>query len=320
MMPRLTSTTTTAKTHALTNVVPSSDGLLVRYGCGQSACTLTGAGVCLDIASPVLSGEPTEMLLDVGPGSQVVGKDGFSAVKSSGLMAGATVLEVPEGGLEECTFDLYRRLLNLLPEGWRLYRVWNYLPDINREVGGLENYRAFNLGRWRVFEGNPQEPEGAIKLPAASAVGVGGNHLTLAFVAGEECVECLENPAQVPAYRYPEDYGPRPPSFCRGTKIPGRGLAYLSGTASIRGYETVGRGDLAEQVRVTAENIGVMKEALGVPGGGQFKCYLRHARDLQQARDLLRQELGGEASEILYLEADICRGDLLIEIEGVFKV
>ena len=66
----------------------------------------------------------------------------------------------------------------------------------------------------------------------------------------------VENPLQMPAYEYPDTYGPRSPSFARATTVTTAGVAslYVSGTASIRGHRTVG-ATLEEQIKVTMENI-----------------------------------------------------------------
>ena len=55
--------------------------------------------------------------------------------------------------LQAASQEAYRRIFRLL-EAQRLphlWRVWNYLADINRETHGLERYRQFNIGRQDAF-------------------------------------------------------------------------------------------------------------------------------------------------------------------------
>jgi chorismate lyase/3-hydroxybenzoate synthase len=141
--------------------------------------------------------------------------------------------------IEADAFETYRELLALLDErGYPgLQRVWNYVPRINETQRGVERYKRFNVGRARGFEerfGNTAEQH----FSAASAVGTVGEMLIVCFAAGREPGTHLENPRQISAHRYQPDYGPKSPSFARGTFAPaswGRAL-FLSGTASVVGH------------------------------------------------------------------------------------
>lgn len=267
---------------------------------------------------PVLAGRGDETILPVEVrSSRCYSEHGFELVEGHGWLAGVAVAEVPAGGIGDAAFDVYRTLIDRFGPGRRFYRVWNYLPHINRMVGGQENYRAFNVGRARAFEEADAIPD-AQKLPAASAVGIDDEKLCVIFLAGKWGVDYFENPAQVPAYRYPPAYGPRPPSFCRGAVVGEQGISFLSGTASIRGHATVGAGDVVRQAGVTADNVELMAATMGTGAPRQFKCYLRHGeRDLEAVRAVLEPGLGEGVTT--YLKADICRRDLLLEVEGVYS-
>lgn len=58
-----------------------------------------------------------------------------------------------ESALQQATGEAYRRIFRLLAaqELPHLWRVWNYLADINGETNGLERYRQFNIGRHDAF-------------------------------------------------------------------------------------------------------------------------------------------------------------------------
>src|SRR4051812_16306051 len=145
--------------------------------------------------------------------------------------------------LESAAREVYGRVF-AATRTLKLYRIWNYVPQINRVDDGLENYRRFFRGRSHAFE----EHFGhgfQYQLPAASAVGALNGPLAVAFLAGQANPRHFENPRQVPAFEYPPAYGPRPPSFSRATLI--RTAAeqelFVSGTAAIRGHATVSTQD-----------------------------------------------------------------------------
>jgi chorismate lyase/3-hydroxybenzoate synthase len=132
----------------------------------------------------------------------------------------------------------------------------------------------------------------------------------------------VENPHQVPAWKYPADHGPKAPSFVRATRADacGHRWCWVSGTASIRGHESVAPGDLATQLKVTLENLNVVLGSLGLPlmgvapsGGTRVltKVYLRDGGKL----DEVWEGLGAAAAGALFVEAAICRAELELEIE-----
>ena len=208
-----------------------------------------------------------------------------------------------------------------------LLRIWNYLPRINADGGGLERYRQFNLGRQQAFvEAGQAAFEGA---PAACALGIHRGALSIRFLAGRVAPLPVENPRQVSAYRYPPTYGPRSPTFSRAAlaAIGGGDIALLiSGTASILGHETVHLGDVRAQTRETVRNLAAVIAAAHEHTTARFDvaaldcvAYVRHVADAPVVRQVLEETLGKGAHTIrhaVYLEADICRQDLLVEIEA----
>ena len=229
--------------------------------------------------------------------------------------------------LENPVYRTYRELLEIL-DGRSLYRVWNYVPQINEETGGLENYRSFNIGRFRAFEESYGDGfEG--RIPAASALGIDEGTFALAFVAGRAAGQPIENPEQTPAYQYPGQYGPKSPSFARGlvAEINGCRTGFLSGTSSVKGCETKATGDFEEQLRITIDNMRIVTDTMGfenaVDAGyeGQrfFKCFLRNPGDYARAREIFGAAVGEKGIEVTtFVKSDICRADLDVEVEGVF--
>jgi chorismate lyase/3-hydroxybenzoate synthase len=227
--------------------------------------------------------------------------------------------------LQAASQSVYERLFRLLRQQDmpHLWRAWNYMAHINGESHGLERYRQFNLGRHAAFEQAHRDTGG--QVPAACAIGVREGPLSVAFLAGMSPVVPVENPRQVSAWRYPSQYGPRAPTFSRAALVypSGHETLFISGTASIVGHETVHVGDVAAQCKETVRNLEcVVQEAnrlahAPVPfhlAGMSHRAYVRHARDAATVQRVLQPLLGG--APLVCVQADICRSDLLVEVES----
>ena len=231
------------------------------------------------------------------------------------------------GGLVEASEAAYRGLLRFHAQSpfRHVWRVWNFITAINEGEGDEERYRLFCLGRARALAAaHAASPD--IVYPAASAVGkpTGARTLQVCWLAGRNPGETLENPRQVSAYDYPRRYGPAAPSFSRAMLTP-HPMLLISGTASIVGHASVHPGDAAAQLEETLANLdGLLRQAHARAGLGSarlgpeslVKVYLRNGTDTAAIESRLRERLGQEVP-FLVVAADICRSELLLEIEVV---
>ena len=228
--------------------------------------------------------------------------------------------------LQQATTEAYRQICATLDaENYpHLLRVWNCLPQINRDEHGCERYRQFNRARQQTLRACGRAHEG--KVPAASALGSPvASPLVVYFLAGRTAPTFVENPRQTSAYHYPREYGSHPPAFSRAALLRRRGslALFISGTASIVGHRSLHLGDTAAQTREILANIqALLGEANRAARGAHFelgalacKVYVRRPADLPLVQDELARGLGGDA-RVIYLQADICRQDLLVEIEA----
>lgn len=310
----------------------TAPGMRLAFGRPVSQCHwgVESGGFVGELAVPCLAGTDEESIMESVEGASVEKCGSFTLIRDPGgkTIGGFAVRPCP-GPAEPVAHGLYTELLNAIA-GLRLYRIWNFVPRINAEVSGREQYQSFNIGRCRAFRERFGEEAMVSQLPAASAVGTEEPSLGIAFLAGAAPVSYFENPRQLPAYRYPEQYGPCSPSFARGavvTAADGRRTGYLSGTSSICGHATVGAGSLGGQFDTTVENIRVILERMGFDGAldadspceSTFRVYLRHANDLNVVRDRFEEIVGPRGIErTMFLQAAICRSPLLLEIEGIF--
>ena len=234
------------------------------------------------------------------------------------------------GSLAEMTEARYSVLLGgLRARGYpHVLRVWNAVPNINGYQDGLERYRAFSVGRAAAFSASGLFDAG--RYPASTAIGSHGAHLVAYAIATRSLGMHFENAAQVPAHRYPEQYGPKSPLFCRAVaKVWGASATlFVSGTASITGHESRYAEDIELQVSQTLQNVHAMVDAarsgtgcdFGIRAGASLlTVYVRNGADDHAVRRSVEKHVGKQVS-IQYLRADICREELLVEIEATLSV
>jgi len=212
-----------------------------------------------------------------------------------------------------------------------IVRKWNYLEDILGFDGTKQRYQEFNDVRSVVY-GNAFVKGG---YPAATGIGMNRGGVILEFVAvkSNNLVSCaVDNPEQISAHHYSEEVlvGEQctlktTPKFerARYLELFKRKLIFISGTASILGEKTVGVGDAVKQTEVTIENIARLysKEILDnistenlQPKYGHARVYVKNRKDFAAIKNTFKRHFGN--LPVVYIIADICRDDLLVEIEG----
>lgn len=230
--------------------------------------------------------------------------------------------------LEVLSAQAYERLLAFLAEAGfpHLLRVWNYFPRINEGEGADERYQQFCLGRGRVLEVTPGFET---RLPAATVIGsLAPGFVVYGLTAREPGLQ-IENPRQVSAFRYPRQYGPRSPAFSRA-RLKHWGEAqhlYVSGTASVVGHETRHPHAALAQLGEAVRNLEALLEqasrtepslSLGhLSDLALLKLYVRPGVDIGPLQAML-QGLLGTQTPCLLLGGEICRRDLLVEMEGLY--
>lgn len=248
---------------------------------------------------------------------------GFRLSSTNDVLFGAAELDCDD--VEDSARRAYGALIEITEtRGYpHLLRVWNVVPRIGdpaRGEPGLDRYMLFCRGRAAAFESAYRSGFEA-RLCAGTAVGSDAGPLSVWFLSSRTEGEHRENPRQVQAYRYPKRYGPQPPAFARATLAPialGTGLL-LSGTASVVGSQSMHPGNLEAQLDETLRNIGALVGSDDVPEAEDvhyLRVYVRRPGDLATIRTKLAPYARG-GTQITYLRADICRPELLVEIEGL---
>ena len=246
-------------------------------------------------------------------------------------------LHLDEGAFEGACYQLYRHLADDLNERSACFpvRLWNFIPSILEPLGDLEHrYMVFNAGRFRALRDWLGVDAMPSQVATASGVGHFGEDLWLHCLASDRPGQPVENPRQTPAYKYSAKYGPLPPCFARATRWAlddEPPWLLVGGTASVRGEESCHEQDLRRQLDETLYNLAAVVRA----GHGQT-CPSLSPEDVRNALARYRElriyivEPGMEAAigerlryllpaetELEFVHADLCRPELLVEIEGI---
>ena len=189
-------------------------------------------------------------------------------------------------------------------------RTWFY----NRDITAW--YKEFNLARDRFLEARGLLQT---RVPASTGIGAdtpGGAAITGGFLAIRPtqniCIAPVSSPMQCAA----TDYGS---AFSRAIEIvsPDHTRLLVSGTASICPHgQTLAVGDVSAQTFRTVEVVGALLGARGTSWDDVTNgiAYIKDPADAPAVRRQIRLK-GLEHVPILMVHADICRDDLLFELE-----
>lgn len=219
-----------------------------------------------------------------------------------------------------------------------IVRQWNYLERITEFDGEVQRYQAFNDSR-SLFYG---QTEWGCGYPSATGIGtrLGGIQVELqAFLPGKNELQpiALDNTLQIAAHEYSQQVLLGQEDVCLKKKTTPKferaklaytsdgSVIYISGTAAIRGELSLLDTDAQFQTQVTLENIEhlISKQTQTEAGVKEacemqiecFRVYVKNPDDTESCKAVISQRYPQVPA--IYVEADICRDELLVEIEGV---
>jgi enamine deaminase RidA (YjgF/YER057c/UK114 family) len=223
-----------------------------------------------------------------------------------------------------------------------IVRQWNYVEQIfsikKIDHEQRQNYQLFNETRGRYYSRYRTLSD----FPAATGIGVDFNGVTIECMLVKQLNENLRiipvsNPRQVNSFLYAQSVlkGAPPgnqiknqaPQFERARLMTDGSTSrlFISGTASIIGQQTIGINDVKKQTLVTIDNLEQLTSNMNLksccPGLTVFpekyvyiRVYVKHEQDIPDVKALCLEHFGQIPMSIV--QADICRSDLLVEIEG----
>lgn len=242
------------------------------------------------------------------------------------LFAGGFQTDVINSSIQQQSNDTFIAIDNLLKkEGFpinSIVRQWNYIEQIIDYENDNQNYQSFNNAREDFYNKTTWENS----YPAATGIGanLGGVLIDLdaaLFTSPDFTIHPIDNKMQIAAHDYShkvlEESEERKatPKFerAKSISIDDNTIVYVSGTAAIRGEESLRNVGLEKQLNITMENI---EHLIGDAEIKMLRVYLKDASYLDESIRLLSNKYKLNIP-ISYLIADVCRDELIIEIEGI---
>lgn len=190
-------------------------------------------------------------------------------------------------------------------------RTWYYLDGILDWYGDFNSARTAFFHRHDVFSN---------MMPASTGIGIANDSGGLVLAKVHACrakserftVSVAESPLQCSAYAYGS-------AFSRAVRLTAGGadILHISGTASIApGGETDHLGDVAAQIQLTMEVVAAILRSAGMGWSDSVRgiAYFRDAEELHRW-EAVRVAWGLPENAVLAVHADVCRDDLLFELE-----
>jgi len=249
-------------------------------------------------------------------------------------------LALPALMLQRRTEEAYSTILEELTSSsqWYPVRIWNWIPDINADMsGGIDRYMVFNAGRFAAYTTH-YDQGGAFERSIATATGIGhdGQDLIVQVLAARRPGTPVENPRQIRSYKYSQQFGPLPPCFARATLAPEHLPDLLiGGTASVRGEASMHEGNVKAQCEETLSNLahlvaegarscGITKLSMAdvdvsteMRRFDSMRIFFVRPEDAELILDTVWPHVDHlDPAHIELVRADICRRELLVEIEG----
>jgi enamine deaminase RidA (YjgF/YER057c/UK114 family) len=238
----------------------------------------------------------------------------------------------------------FKQLQNILSkeemEFSDIIRQWNYIEQITMNVNHnnsiSQHYQIFNDVRSKYY----QLANFKNGFPAATGIGTDCGGIIINIIAvksgNQISVVALKSPVQLDAYTYSKEVlaeNNTMSDFCRTTpkferaKIlltPLNKSIFISGTAAIKGQVSIPVLSVEHQTEMTIQNIlslispeNLQKHGIKTTLNAEIKhlrVYVKYQKDIQPVKNICLNYF--PKIDGVYIIADICRPELLVEIEG----
>lgn len=303
-----------------------------------------GSNVAIEVCTLTLNPESYSMeTRELNGGKYSILTQGESIELAATI--GSTNME-PTNAYEQSlnSFVFGQQVLKMHGLNWNdIVRQWMYLGKINKfeefKDVPTENYQMFNIARAQFYK----QCLWYNGFPSATGIGADIAGSFLEFTATNEIpgklIVPLRNPRQIDAHSYTEKYVPshqsyevsdNKPKFERGKAVLWDNFLeiYISGTAAILGEDSI-PGDIRNQTETTIDNIHRVAspdnlkqsgiEILGnLPQFSMARAYIKYDKDAGIVEQICKEKFGN--IPITYVIADVCRKELLVEIEAYLSV
>lgn len=285
--------------------------------------------------------QPGELVTKETSGARwsVFRRDSTKLVFAAGLNAASNYDDI----LQQSTssFELAEQILRIERMSFsNVIRQWNYIAQITggTEVDGKsgQHYQIFNDVRSKYY-GTVDFVNG---YPAATGIGMEWGGVIIDFVAANsDSIQSIgiKSPVQLDAYIYSKevlaenctmsDFSQTTPKFERArlVDICGAKWIFISGTAAIIGQLSDHLNSVEHQTEMTIRNIQRLISAENIRRFGvetvvdpmitYLRVYVKYEDDFETVKQICCKHF--TAIPLSFVVADICRPELLLEIEGL---
>ncbi|MFR9648868.1 MAG: hypothetical protein SNJ33_05505 [Rikenellaceae bacterium] len=223
-----------------------------------------------------------------------------------------------------------------------IFKQWNYIPQITAVDGDdYQHYQAFNDSRTEFYRTADWSSKG---YPAATGIGMDCGVVIVDIIAVKAFNDIyriipIDNDLQQAAHVYSQVVligaegdkveGKSTPKFERAKALGNSQegyICFISGTAAIRGEDSMDSTDAASQTVQTIENIEHLisdhtckiydiEISSKLREIGMARAYVKFAQDTEKIKEVVDNRW--PKTSTIYLLADVCREELLVEIEAV---
>jgi len=245
----------------------------------------------------------------------------FYISKSENYLFGSTIIDMNESykNNKRKIINAYNTLFEIAKlEKMEIVKIWHFIPELlSKYNNDKTNYSLLCESREIVYK----EYFNNFNFPAATAIGIKGKKILIYFFAGKfSKYKVIENKRQVSSYLYPQQIFKEKPMFSRAVSFDnfrsGVSKIFISGTASIKGYKSMHSLNLKEQLNEALKNYGTFI-SLNNNSSNVSRIYITNINDEDKLWIQQKLEKVFGVDRFIIVKGDICRKELIIEVEGV---
>ena len=239
-------------------------------------------------------------------------------------------------------FDqLHQILIEEKMEFSDIVRQWNYIEQITKNGNSNnQHYQIFNDVRSKYYKLSKFKNG----FPAATGIGTNCGGISIDVIAAKFNNDCtvisVKSPVQLDAYKYTKEVLAENNSIsesCRTTpkferaklfNTPDNKMIFISGTAAISGQASTNPLSVKHQTEMTIQNMLSLISVENIEKHGienvektsfnYVRVYVKYEKDMKPVQEVcLKYFL---QIPIVYVVADICRPELLVEIEAQGRI
>ena len=245
----------------------------------------------------------------------------FDIYKSENYLFGSRIINMNKSyeNNKIKIINAYNNLFEITKkEKMEIVKIWHFIPELLQKYhNDKTNYSLLCESREIVYKSHFND----FNFPAATAIGIKGKKILIYFFAGRfSKYKAIENKRQVSSYLYPQEIFKEKPMFSRAVSFDNLGSGvrkiFISGTASIKGYKSMHSLNLKEQLNEALKNYGTFIN-LNNNSSNISRIYITNIKDEDKLWIQQKLEKVFGIGRFIVVKGDICRKELIIEVEGV---